>query len=98
MTFNPTLFNNILYKIEKNLSFENEDIYTPNGWNLKLNLKVQDMFDEYQGEETGIKYILEVLYLMNCIEFAPNDHSTIGGVTPKGLQFIFSHLHNIDFD
>lgn len=98
MTFNPTLFNNILYKIEKNLSFENEDISTPYGWNLKLNLKVQDIFDEYQGEETGIKYVLKVLYLMNCIEFAPNDYSTIGGVTPKGLQFIFSHLHNIDFD
>lgn len=59
MTFNQTLFNNILNKIEKSLSFVKEDITAPEGWSLKLNLKVQDIFDEFPNDaQNEIKYIL----------------------------------------
>lgn len=97
MTFNESLFNSILKLIEENLSFEQDDICTPYGWSLKLNLKVQDILDKYPEEKNDIKYIIEVLNIMDCIKFASNDHSVIGGITLKGYHFIFSHLHNIEF-
>lgn len=97
MTFSKSLFNSVLQLIEDSISFENDDITTPYGWSLKLNLKVQDIFDKHLGEENEVKYIIEVLDIMNCIQFAPNDHSTIGGITEKGYKLIFSYLHNIEF-
>lgn len=98
MTYNQQLFNSILMQIEENLSFEKDDITTPHGWSLKLNLKVQDIFDRHsKNDKDEIKYIIEVLNIMNCIQFASNDHSVIEGITEKGYEFIFSYLHNIDF-
>lgn len=98
MTFNQILFNNILNKIEKSLSFAQEDITTSAGWSLKLNLKVQDIFDEFPNDDKDeIKYILEVLNLMKYISFSQRDNDVIDGVTDKGLKFIFLYLHSIDF-
>lgn len=98
MTFNQQLFASILNQIEEHLSFEEDDITTPYGWSLKLNLKVQDIFDRHsKNDKNEIKYIIEVLNIMNCIQFASNDHSIIGGITAKGYEFIFSYLHNIEF-
>lgn len=47
MTFNQQLFNSVLSQIEESLSFGEDDISTPYGWSLKLNLKVQDIFDRH---------------------------------------------------
>ena len=98
MTFNQQLFSSILNQIEESLSFEEDSITTPYGWDLKLNLKVQDIFDRHsKNNKNEIKYIIEVLDIMDCIQFATNDHSIIGGITTKGYWFIFSYLHNIEF-
>lgn len=98
MTFNQQLFVSILNQIEEHLSFDEDNISTPYGWNLKLNLEVQDIFDRHpNNDQNEIKYIIEVLDIMNCIQFSPNDHSIIGGITTKGYEFIFSYLHNIEF-
>lgn len=98
MTFNQQLFVSILNQIEETLSFEKEDIDTPYGWNLNLNLKVQDIFDKHSAnDQNEIKYIIEILDIMNCIQFAPNDHTVIGSITKSGCRFIFSYLHNIEF-
>lgn len=98
MIFNQQLFSSILNQIEENLSFEEDDISTPHDWNLRLNLKVQDIFDRHsKNDKNEIKYIIEVLDIMDCIKFATNDHSIIGGITAKGYWFIFSYLHNIEF-
>lgn len=98
MIFNQSLFNSVLQLIEESLSFVEDNISTAYGWSLKLDLKVQDIFDKHLGEENEIKYIIEVLNIMDCIQFVPNDHSIIGGISAKGYKFIFSYLHNIDFD
>lgn len=98
MTFNQQLFGSILNQIEENLSFEEDSISTPYGWSLKLNLKVKDIFDRHsKNDKNEIKYIIEILDIMDCIQFAPNDHSTIGCITAKGYEFIFSYLHNVEF-
>ena len=98
MTFNKSLFESILQIIEENLSFEEGGISTSHDWSLKINLKVQDIFDKHPEKENEVKYIVEILDIMNCIQFASNDHSVIGGITEKGYKFIFSYLHNINFD
>lgn len=98
MTFNQQLFISILSQIEEGLSFKEDNISTPYGWSLTLNLSVQDMFDKHsKNDKNEIKYIIEVLEIMDCIQFAPNDHSIIGGITKKGHSFIFSYLHNVEF-
>lgn len=98
MTFNQQLFSSILSQIEESLSFGEDDISTPYGWNLKLNLKVQDIFDRHsKNDKDEIKYLIEILDIMDCIQFTPNDHSIIGGITAKGYEFVFSYLHNIEF-
>lgn len=97
MIFNQSLFNSVLQLIEENLSFEEDGISTAHDWSLKINLKVQDIFDKYPGKENDIKYIVETLDIVGCIQFASNDHSVIGSITDKGYKFIFSYLHNIDF-
>lgn len=98
MVYNQQLFSSILNQIEEKLSFQKDDISTPYGWSLILNLKVQDIFDRHSGyDKNEIKYIIEVLNIMECILFASNDHSIIGGITKTGYDLIFSHLHNIKF-
>ena len=92
------MFVSILNQIEETLSFEKEDIDTPYGWSLNLNLKVQDIFDKHSAnDQNEIKYIIEILDIMNRIQFAPNDHTVIGSITKSGCRFIFSYLHNIEF-
>lgn len=98
MTFNQQLFVSILSQIENSLSFKEDNITTPYGWSLYLNLRVQDILDMHSAnDQNEIKYILEVLDIMDCIRFASNDHSIIGGITKNGYRFIFSYLHNIEF-
>lgn len=58
MTFNQSLFNSVLQLIEDSLSFEEDNISDSHGWSLKLDLKVQDIFDKHLGEENEIKYIM----------------------------------------
>lgn len=98
MTFNKQLFVSILNQIEDNLTFTEDDISTPYGWSLNLNLKVQDIFDKHPANDINeIKYIIEVLDIIGCIQFAHNDHTIISSITKKGYSFIFSYLHNIEF-
>lgn len=97
MVYNQQLFISILNQIEESLSFKEDDISTLYGWSLDLNLKVQDIFDKNPtNDKNEIKYIIEVLEIIGCIQFAPNDHTIIGGITKKGYRFIFSYLHNIE--
>ena len=98
MIYNQQLFNSILSQIEENLSFAEDNITTPHGWSLKLYLNVQDIFYIHsKNDKDEIKYIIEVLDIIGCIQFATNDHSVIGGITKNGYRFIFSYLHNIEF-
>lgn len=98
MVYDQQLFVSILNQIEENLSFEEDDISTSYGWSLRVNLRVQDIFDKHPSNDINdIKYIIEVLNITGCIQFAPNDHTIIGGITKKGYKFIFSYLHNIEF-
>ena len=97
MFFDRTLFNNILKFIEGKLSFSEDNITNVYGWNLQLKLNIQELFDEFPSGNDDIKYILKVLDLMDCIKFEVNNPSTIDNLTPKGLKFLFSYLHNIDF-
>lgn len=98
MFFDQTLFNNVLKLIEEKLSFSEEGISNAHSWNLQLKLNVQEIFDKYPNENNEIKYILEVLDLTGCIKFVVNDHTTVDNLTPKGLKFLFFHLHNINFN
>lgn len=97
MTFNGSNLDIVLRSIEESICFSGEELSEPQNWNLQLNLKVQDIINKSPNEAERIRYIIKTFEIIGYIEFGYGDYSIIKNITPNGLKFLFSRLHNINF-
>lgn len=95
MTFNESNLDIVLKSIEENLHFCGKELSEPQNWNLKLNLSVQDIINKSPSESEKIRYTIKTLEVMGYIKFSNSDYSIIDDITPSGLRYMFSRLHNI---
>lgn len=97
MTFNESNLDIVLEAIEENLHFCGEELSEPQNWNFKLNLPVQDVINKSPIESEKIRYTIKTLEAIGYIKFSNGNYSIIEGITPSGLKYLFSRLHNINF-
>ena len=97
MTFNESNLDIVLRSIEESINFYGEEISKPQNWDFKLDLKIQDIINKSPNEAEKIRYTIKTLQMIGYIEFGNSDYSIISHITPSGLKFLFSRLHNINF-
>lgn len=97
MTFNESNLEIVLKSLEENICFSGEELSQPQNWNFQLNLKVQDIINKSPNEAEKIRYTIKTIEMLGYIEFEHGDYSVIKTITPNGLKFLFSRLHNINF-
>lgn len=97
MTFNRENMTLVLKEIEKNISFQGSDLSNPQDWNFKIDLPVEDIIKCSPNESDKIRYVIKIFETLEYITFENGNYSVIHYITNKGIKFLFSELHNIEF-
>lgn len=99
MTFNSTLFKELLTLIETRVKFTRDGLIEAQCLDFECNIDAEELLksmnktnERYKMDE--FKYCLAVLKHLDYIKISSG---SINGITPSGLKFIMSQLHGIEF-
>lgn len=98
MTFNEEDLQIVLKAIEEEIHFRNKNISSKTGWELSLNLKVEDLIRKYPEKEESILYTIKILDEFDYIKCDITNELIIGNITPHGLRFLLFRLYGINFN